>query len=402
MTDVASDDLIEPGLLLFSPEAANDPCPAYETLRSQCPVTAGMSVMGDGPKSWWVSRYDDVMYVLRHPETFSSAPAAVDIGQEHSLIPLQVDPPEHAKYRRLLDPMFSPRHMAEIEPDVRRLVGEIIDAFVADGACDFHEAVATPLPSAVFLRLMGMPQSDLPTFLQWRDNTIRPDVEPGDFEGAQRIRDETGKAITAYFEQAIEQKRANPDEGLLTKLVHAEIEGRPITKEELLGTCHLFLIAGLDTVTATLDCFVRHLATHPDQRDALVADPSLVDAAVEDMLRRETPVMLVARVVKHDVEFGGMQMQAGDSLAPVLGAANTDGSEFDDAEAVRFDRTGNRHLAFGAGPHRCLGSHLARMELRVVLEELHARIPNYRLADGVELQFSPAIRQANDGLPLVW
>lgn len=397
-----SDDLLEPGLLLFSPEASNDPAAAYETLRSQCPVTAGMSALAEGAKSWWVSRYDDVMYVLRHPETFSSAPDAVDIGQEHSLIPLQVDPPEHAKYRRLLDPLFSPRKMAELEPEVRALVAGMIDDFAASGSCDFHEAVATPLPSTVFLALMGMPQSDLPTFLKWRDDTIRPDVEPGDFEGAQRIRDETGAAITAYFEAAIEHKRANPADDLLTQLVNAEIEGRPITHAELLGTCHLFLIAGLDTVTATLDCMVHHLATHPEQQAQLRDDPSLLDAAVEDMLRRETPVMMVARVIKHDVEFGGMQMKAGDSLAPVLGAANTDSGEFDDANDVRFDRTGNRHLAFGAGPHRCLGSHLARMELRVALDEFHKRVPQYTVAADANIQFSPAIRQTNDGLPLVW
>ncbi len=387
--------------MLFAVDTANDPRPVYGRLRNECPIARGDAMMGEG-STWVLSRYDDVMWALRHPEVFSSAPEAVDVGQEHTLIPLQIDPPEHAKYRRWLDPLFSPKRIAVIEPDARKLVGELVERFVANGSCDFHEEFATPLPSTIFLRLMGMPQSDLATLLQWRDNTIRPDVEPGDWEGAQRIRDETGKAITEYFLEAIAMKRREPDDALLSELVHGTVEGRPITDSELLGTCHLMLLAGLDTVTATLDCMVSYLAQHPDRRAMIVARPELIDGAVEDLLRHETPVMMVARVVKQDFELGGMQMRKGDGLTPLIGAANHDEHEFTDPDEVDFERSGNRHLAFGAGPHRCLGSHLARMELRVALDEFHKRIPEYRLAEGTELVYSPGIRQTNDGLPLVW
>jgi cytochrome P450 len=154
-------------------------------------------------------------------------------------------------------------------------------------------------------------------------------------------------------------------------------------------------------VTATLDCMVGYLGSHPDRRDALAADPELASAAIEEMLRTETPVMMVVRVVKEDAEFAGVQLTKGDSATILIGAANVDGAEFDDPSAVNFDRESNRHVAFGAGPHRCLGSHLARLELRVALEELHKRIPDYRLADGAVLNYSAGIRQA-DSVPLVF
>jgi cytochrome P450 len=364
-------------------------------------------VRGDGmfedTKAMHLFRYEDVAWALKHPDTFSSSFEAVSIGQEHPLIPLQIDPPEHAKYRRLLDPEFSPRKMAALEPDARVLVNGIIDTFIEKGACDFHEDFATPLPSTMFLRLMGLPQSDLASFLQWRDNTIRPDVAPDDWEGAQRIREQTGHEITAYFEAAIEERRrsASDDDALLNRLVHGEVEGRALTQEELLGICHLLLLGGLDTVTATLDCMVMYLARHPERRQMIVDDPSIMANAVEELLRTETPVMVVPRVLKQDVTIGGVEAKAGDHATLCLGAANGDDAEFDDAHSVDFARAGNRHLAFGGGPHRCLGSHLARLELRIGLEEFHRRIPEYDVVDGADIHYSPGIRQTNQ-LPLVF
>ncbi len=395
--DVASANPLDD---LFSPAAANDPQPAYARLRDECPVSR-TQIEGLDTGTVVVSRYADVMWALKHPEVFSSSAEAIDIGQQQSLIPLQMDPPEHAKYRRMLDPEFAPRHMAALESDARQLVNEIIDTFAAKGECDFHEDFATPLPSTIFLRLMQLPPGDLSTFLEWRDATIRPDVEPGDLDGAARIRAETGKRITAYFEDAIADRRAQPDDGLLSRLVHGQVDGRPPTQDELLGMLHLLLLAGLDTVTATLDCMVAYLGTHPDRRDAIAADPTLAANAIEELLRTETPVQMVPRVVKTDFELGGVALKQGDFVTVAIGAANTDEREFTDALSVELDRAGNRHVAFGAGPHRCLGSHLARLELRVALEELHRRLPDYRVADGAELTYSPGIRQV-DRLPIVF
>ena len=339
------------------------------------------------------------MWAFKHPEVFSSQDV-VKVGNEVPLIPLSVDPPDHAKYRRLLDPQFSPRKMAELEPEMRKLVDEVIDAFIDRGECDFHEEFATPLPSTFFIALMGLPQSDLPRFLKWRDDTIRPVADS--MEEAQEIREATGRDITEYFERELAERRDGPDDGrLLSMLVRAEVEGRPLTHAELLGTCHLLMLGGLDTVTATLDCMVTYLASHPERRQALVDDPELVPVAVEELLRHQTPVMMVPRKILQDVEIGGVMCRAGDSATLLIGAGNVDATEFEDADEVRFDRGRNRHVAFGGGPHRCLGSHLARLELQVALEQFHRRIPEYAIADGAEVNFSPGIRQA-ERLPITF
>jgi cytochrome P450 len=391
-------EVFDPGLALFSTDAANDPHSVYARLRSECPVSPASGFMGDGT-TWYLSRYEDIIWAMRHPEVFSSSAEAVSIGQAHPLIPLQVDPPEHAQFRRVLDPEFSPKRVAELEPDVRALAVELIERFVEADGCDFHLDFATPLPSTVFLRLLGLPQSDLGEFMQWRDDTVRPAGATAEEQQARR--NAAGASITRYFEQGLDTKRAEPGNDLLTRIAHGSVNGRPFTRDEQLGICHLQLLAGLDTVTATLDCMVAYLAQHPDRRRALIADPALVDKAVEELLRSETPVQVVPRVVAQDFEFRGQQLKAGDHAVLVIGAADTDPSEFDAPTEVTFDRPANRHLAFGGGPHRCLGSHLARMELRVALDEFHRRVPDYELAPGAVVNYSPGIRQA-DHLPLVF
>ena len=388
------DETLDPTLLLFSPPAADDPREAYRQLRDECPVA--QSDLGA-----YISRYEDVAWALRHPEIFSSQSDALDIGQAQPLIPLQVDPPLHTKYRRLLNPWFTPKKVAELEADVVVLVSALIDEFVDRGECDFHEEYATPLPSTIFLRLMGLPQSDLEMFLKWRDNIIRPDVDPHDLQAAAQIRKTTGEDISLYFEGALEARRNQPESDLLTELVDARLDGRPLTREELLGTCHLLLLGGLDTVTATLDCMIAHLARTPADRHKLVEDPSLIPSAIEELLRRETPVMIVPRVVNEDITLRDVKLRAGQVVSLVIGAANHDESEFPEAGDVLLGRDGNRHVAFGGGHHFCLGAHLARLELRIGIEEFHNRIPDYRIPDGVDIHYSPGIRQA-DHLPLVF
>jgi cytochrome P450 len=398
--------VVDPSALLLTQQAADAPHEVYATLRARCPVGR----TGDGAlmSGVYVSGYDDVAWALRHPEVFSSAPDAIAIGQEQPLIPVQVDPPLHTRYRALLNPAFKPRRIAGLEPDVRALVGELIDGFAGRGHCNFHDELATPLPSTVFLRLLGLPQSDLPQFLRWRDDTIRPD---GDAEQMARTREAASRAINDYFTTALDEARrgTNGDgdgegaagAGLLAELVGAELDGRPLSQEELLGICHLMLLGGLDTVTASLDCLVAYLAVHPDRRRALVDDPALVPAAVEELLRHQTPVMMVPRIVREPVVLGGVALEAGDPVMLVIGAANSDDGMFAGGDDVDFTRRTARHVAFGVGHHFCLGAHLARLELRVALEELHRRIPDYALAPGADVHFSPAIRQA-PGLELVW
>lgn len=382
----------------FSPEVAADPHPLYSALREQCPV-AGLPFAEDHG-TYLLSRHEDVQFALRNPDIFSSD-AAVDIGQERPLIPLQIDPPEHVKWRRLMDPFLAPKQVNILEDDFRVLVNEMIDGFVDRGSVDFHTEFSGPLPATMFLRLCGLPLEEMDTFVRWKDNIIRPDVEFGDVEAAAALRRQTGQEMYAYFTGEIESRLAEPRDDLLTRLVHGEVDGRALTIEDLLDIMFLFLLGGLDTVTATLDCTLAYLATHPERRRELVEHPEVTQHAVEEFLRFHTPVMGILRNVKKPVEVSGVQMQPGDHVMVMIGSANTDEAMFAEPEQMHFERPENKHLAFGGGPHRCLGSHFARLELRVALEEWHRRIPEYSLPAGAAPSFSPGIRESAD-LRLEW
>lgn len=379
----------------YLPDVAVDPVPFYAALRDHCPV-ASLDGMDN---THIISRYEDVKFALRHPEIFSSDFVAVDIGQDRPLIPLQIDPPEHAKYRRLMDPQLGPKEIAPLEADTRKLVNEIIDGFATRGECDFHAEFSVPFPCTVFLQLSGLPLSQVEQFLTWKDNIIRPDVPMGDMEAAREIRHSTGRDMYAFFGDVVDDRMANPGDDVISRFVHGLVDDRAMSRDEVLDVCYLFILGGLDTVTSTLDCSVAYLAQRPAHRQALVDDPSLVPHAVEELLRLHTPVMQVLRVVAQEHEMHGVVMQPGDTVMVMIGAADTDPDEFDEPHEFVAPRESNRHFAFGGGPHRCLGSHLARFELKIALEELHKRIPNYSIVEGAELEYSPGIREIRS-LPL--
>jgi cytochrome P450 len=370
--------------LFLDPETGRNPQEFYRKAR-----TAGALVPG-AFGGFEVMRRDEVEYALQHPEIFSSAMEAVDLGQ--------VDPPEHSKYRKLLDPIFAPKRMNLIEPDIARLVNELIDGFVDDGSCEFTTALAEPLPSSVFLRLLGLPLSDLPLFMEMKNGILRPAGD--DLETIQANQRVTAAEIERFFAEALADRRKKPQDDILSMFAGAEVGGDRLTDDEILGICFLFLLAGLDTVTDTLECFFAYLARHPDQRRLIVEDPAIIPTAVEELLRWETPVTGVARVATQDVEIGGCPVRRGDHVGVSIGSANTDERVLSDAYEVILSRN-SKHLAFGAGVHRCLGSHLARLELRTTLREWHARIPDYDIAPGTELNFMYGLRQV-DELPLIW
>jgi cytochrome P450 len=335
-----------------------------------------------------------VEQALRRSEALATT-EAIDLGNIRPLIPLGIGLPEHRDYRRVLDPLFSPRAMARLEAPIAALASQLMDRISEGEAVDFGPAFSVPLPSQVFLTLMGLPLEQLDDFLAMKDGIIHPEVVTGTTLGhpvAAAHREATAARIYACFEEALEARRRTPEDDLLTRFLATEIDGRPLTGEEILDISFLFLIAGLDTVTAALDCAIRFLAEHPGHRRQICQDPSLIPAAVEELLRYETPVIAVPRRAVQGTEIGGCPVRAGDMVTVMLGSANTDDAEFGDGDVVRFDRSPNRHLAFGGGIHRCLGSHLARQELRVALREWHRRFPDYHIDPGTPVEHMTGIR----------
>jgi cytochrome P450 len=250
----------------------------------------------------------------------------------------------------------------------------------------------------VFLGLMGLPWEELDTLLRLKDGIMRPGGDPAE---QMRIREQIGQEIYAYFDAILDERQHKPEHDILTEFLRAEVDGEKLSREEILDICFLFLIAGLDTVTDSLTLFFAHLGQHPDHRRQIVADPSIIPRAVEELLRWETPVPGTARAATGESVVAGCPITTGSIVFVSIGAANVDPEVFGDPFDVRFDREENRHLAFGGGVHRCLGSHLARRELRIALREWHRRIPEYELKPGIELHYPPGLRSV-ENLELVW
>ncbi len=348
-----------------------------------------------------------IEHILHNPQLFSSV-VEMNLGNVRPLIPLNVDPPQHSKYRRLLDPLFSPRRMDEQEPDITRRANALIDTVIDNGSCNFSEEFAELFPTSVFLGLTGLPEDELPEFMRLRDGILHPEKhDPNAMflpEARTAVLNKAGGEIYALFSDLIDKRTAEPHDDVVSQFLAAEIEGERLTHDDILDIMFLFLIAGLDTVSDALTCFFAFLAQNPSHRQMIVDDPSCIDGAVEELLRWESPVPLGSpRVATEDVTVpNGCRMAAGSMVMVSYGSGNVDQAEFPNPTDVRFDRTPNRHMAFGKGPHRCLGSHLARRELRITLREWHRRIPDYWLTPGHEnLVYPPGLRHVKD-LMLSW
>ncbi len=266
-----------------------EPQPMYKALRESNPVFRS-------PQAVVLSRLADIEMALKHTELFSSNMDAVDLGNVRPLIPLQIDPPEHAKYRRILDPLFTPREMARREPLVTELVNEMIDRFAARGECDFHAEFAVPLPCTVFLQLLGLPLEDLDRFLLWKDGVIRPAGDSG-FDRRHESSAGVAQQIYEYFDKAIDEHIAVPRDDVLSAMIAADVGGQPLSREELLDICFLFLIAGLDTVTDSLDCFFVYLARTPSTVVSLSSGPTCCPAPSRSYCvgRHRFPVSLASQ-----------------------------------------------------------------------------------------------------------
>ncbi|HXY91943.1 MAG TPA: cytochrome P450 [Acidimicrobiia bacterium] len=324
----------------------------------------------------------------------------VGLSGKHVAIPLELDGGIHTKWRKILDPVFTPKKMAVLEPRVRARAEELIDAFVDRGEVDAYVEWCEPLPSSIFLSIMGIPRSELAAFLEFKNTILGGAYDGSVTPGA---RNAAYDACDAWFAAEFDRRDASGEYGddLIGWLMNTEIDGRRVNRDELHGICNLLMIAGLDTVAASLSCILARLAGHPDERAALLADPSKWPAAIEEMMRFESPVTQGFRHVVADVELPSGTLPAGTGAIVWWAAANVDPAAFDDPLTVHLDRQPNPHICFASGWHRCLGSHLARMELRAALDVWHARIPDYRIADATELVYSVNPR-APHHLPLVW
>ena len=392
---MSSHEATTPGV--GSAEAAADPQPAYRAMREAA------AVLPFDDSMVIVCRRGEIEEAFRRPDIFSSNMSAVDLQNVRPMIPLQIDPPEHKKFRKILDPLFAPRRMAELEEPLTELVNDLMDRFDGRDEIDFAAAFSIPFPSHVFLTLLGLPLDETPRFLAMKDGIIRPDHVTGNPRTSRATiahQKATADSIYAYFNEVLDQREVEGRDDILTTFLQTEVDGHGLTREDILDICFLFFIAGLDTVTASLDCFFAYLARHPEQRRRLADDPDIIPAAVEELLRWESPVTTVARVAVEDTELGGCPIKAGQHVGVLIGSANTDDAEFGDGDDVRFDRDPNRHLAFGGGIHRCLGSHLARHELRVALREWHRRYPDYSIKPGHTLSYTPGVRSI-DHFPMI-
>jgi cytochrome P450 len=388
--------------MMTDPALANNPWPVYAGLRDHAPAIAAPFSRSRSGKVVVLSRYEDIRMALSSPELFE-ANGANEMGQQRPCIPLDVDPPNHAKYRKLLDPLFSPRAVRAMADETRAIAKEMLAKVVEDGHADFHAAFTVPFPCRVFLNVVGFPAEDLDKFLVWKDAFVHGEdvAQSDDLNVLRELWKRTATEVYAYFDVLLDRRITEPADDLATRLVQAEIEGAPLTRNEMLDILFLQMAAGLDTVTATLDCVITRLAKDAQLQAAARSESDKMRQIVEELLRIESPVSLVLRYATEDMVMHDVEIAKGDMVLLMLGSANNDDREFDDPQTLDVERNNTRHLAFGGGVHRCLGSHLARQELMVALEEIFAALGPFSIPDGEEVNFVPGIRTAHS-LPLEW
>jgi cytochrome P450 len=374
-----------------------DRTPGIEFLRDKGPV------FQDATGNYWVTSAKGVQYVLQHPKIFSSQKAFVDMhALAFDLVPLGVDPPAHVKFRRVLDPLFSPRQISPMEEELRAQAATLIARFIDRGFCDAVPELTELYPTQVFLTIFGLPLSDRDMCAGWV-RTINDNSKPGlgDDVANEALR-AASASLTQYLQRAIADRQADPDDGILSQIIHLKGEDA-WTEDEILGFAWLFTLAGLDTVTATMGFVIHYLATHPEARQQLIDDPELIGPTIEELMRLETVVQFVMRVANEDVVVEGYHIPANSVLIPYLPAANRDPERYDSPNDFDLANADTGHFGFGGGIHRCVGSHLARRELRIMVDELLKQLPNFRLAEGAECTTHwPCGIAAFVSVPLVW
>lgn len=349
-----------------------------------------------GVGAWVVTRYEDIQRVYTDDEYFSNKGAAefqALIGETFRSIPIAVDPPDHRQYRMFLMPYFSPARLKKMEDHIRAVAVEMIDDFAAKGEVDVAWDFGRVFPVRIFMGLMGFPPAMFEQFLDWEWDILHSGGDREKMGAALR-------GVLGFLRGFMAEKRANPDEHLVSSIVHGKIDGRPLTDEEQTGMVWFLWLGGLDTVAATISQMFRRMALEPEIQRDLRAHPELIESAVEEFLRTQ-PILSSARKATKDFEWHGVTLKAGDSVQCLNPSGNFDPAQFTDP--LKFDprRQNNRHFTFVGGVHRCLGAPLARRELWIVLEEFFKRIPEFRVKPGADTTVFPGLLSIRN-LPLVW
>lgn len=347
--------------------------------------------------TWMVTRYEDVRTVYQSADKFSSVGIGGFqklAGEEWEMLPLAADAPMHTHYRALLNPHLAPRKVAAMEPSIRDRANELIDSFISRGECEFIAEFARPYPISIFMHLMGFPWSMYEQFLIWEKHILSGDDLTLE-ERAEGIRE-----CISWLRTFIAERDQNPQDDLTSAIITSEVDGRPISQDEKIGMVFMLFVGGLDTIAGSLSLWLPWLSVNTSHRQSLIDNPALIPDAVEELLR-VNPLVNSPRYVKEDIVFQGVTMKKGDQVTCMNSAAAFDGTAIECPREVRFDRRPNRHFTLAAGPHRCLGSHLGRMELRIALETFLARIPEYRVKPGVDIQAIGGLGGIKK-LPLEW
>lgn len=346
------------------------------------------SVAGGGPVAgnWVVTKYDDIDRVYSDNDHFSNEGTAEFqrlIGEQFRSIPLAVDPPEHSQYRMFLFPHFSPTTITKtLEPRIREVVNEMIDAVADKGEVDMAWDFARVFPVRIFMGLMGFPDEKFEDFLEWEWNILHSN----DFEKIQWAL----RSVLGYLREFIDEKRTNPDQYLTSAIVHGEIKGRKLNDEEIIGMTWFLWLGGLDTVAATIAQMYRRLALQPEIQTMIRDNPECINGAVEEFLRTQ-PILSSGRRATRDFEWHGIQIKKGDAFTCFNPAGNFDPEQFADPRTFDPNRKANRHHTFVAGVHICLGAHLARRELRILLEEWFRRIPEFKVKADTDTSVYPTL-----------
>lgn len=363
------------------PQWVTDPFPIWDELRANCPVAHTDRYGG----AWLPVTHEGVAAVAYDTEHFTSRSVIVSElrpGEDELPAPIGIappitsDPPFHALARRLLLPAFGPKRVAALEPYTRALCNELLDKIGDRTEFDAAAEYAQDIPLRVIARMLGFPEKDAAQFRHF----IRMVIEDVDASAEERLAQIDSGELDDYLDARIEEHLAEPRDDLTSFLLNAELDGSKLHPDHVRGTMVLLMIAGIDTTWSAIGASLWHLSQHSDDRKRLASEPALMDTAIEEFLRAYAPVTM-ARLVAKDFDFNGCPMKEGDWLLLPFPAANRDPEFFDDAGDVELDRAVNRHAAFGLGIHRCIGSNLARMELRVALEEWVKRYPDFELAD---------------------